>query len=209
MKTLVKNSAINNRLDNLSKSQLRTAILKKRDGLSQSEYRSYSSRISDSLTTWDIYKECEELLVYVSFRSEVDTYGIISDALNQNKKVYCPKVFGDDMLFYQISSIDELKSGYMGICEPVEGLPNFDYSCCKSLVIMPGSVFDRYGNRIGYGKGYYDRFLSDCYKKGVKPVTAALAFSLQIIDEVPAEEHDFKTDYIFTEKEKIIIKAEV
>lgn len=204
MKTLGRNSAINSNKDIL-KSRLRKEILDKRDELSRSEHKHNSRIITDKLIAWEEYKECEELLVYVSFRSEVDTYGIISDALTRNKKVYCPKVVGDDMLFYQIKSMDELVPGYMGILEPADGLPQFGFSCSKSLVIMPGSVFDRCGNRIGYGKGYYDRFLSDCYIKGIKPVTAALAFDLQLVDAVPAQDHDFKTDYIFTERETIII----
>lgn len=205
MKILATNSAVSNSDNIISKNCLRKAILNKRDGLSENENEKLGRIITDSIIKSDFYKECEELLVYVSFKSEVDTYGIISDALARNKKVYCPKVFGDDMLFYQIKGIDELIPGFMGIREPVEGLPVYNYQGGSTLVIMPGSVFDRNGNRIGYGRGYYDRFLSECYCKGIKPVTAALAFDLQIVDTVPAEEHDFKVDYIFTEKETIMI----
>ena len=204
MRTLATNSAISNN-DIITKSCLRKAILNKRDVIPQNEHKKLSGMITDRLVKSDVYKECEELLVYVSFRSEADTYGIISDAFVRNKKVYCPKVVGDAMLFNQIKSLDELVPGYMGICEPVKGLPVFDYSYGKNLVIMPGSVFDRSGNRIGYGRGYYDKFLAECSGKGIKPVTAALAFELQIVDDVPAEKHDFKVDYIFTEKETIII----
>ena len=156
--------------------------------------------ITQNILDWDIYRECEALLTYVNFRSEVDTHEIIWDALLQHKKVYCPKVIGDDMLFYKINTLEDLKAGYMGIKEPKEGLEPFDYNDNNVLMIMPGSVFDKDGNRIGYGKGFYDRFLAECHRKGCVPVTAALGFSLQIVESIPAEEHDYKADYIFTEK---------
>ena len=205
MKTLVTNSVINNSEISIIKKSLRKAVLNKRDGISRDEHKKYSEIITERFISWDVYKECEELLVYVSFRSEVDTYGIISDALTENKKVYCPRVIGDNMLFYQIKSMEDLEQGYMGILEPETTLPLFECTDKKCLVIMPGSVFDRYGNRIGYGRGYYDRFLSDCYDKGIRSVKAALAFDIQMVYAVPAEEHDFKVNFIFTEKETIMI----
>lgn len=197
----MKNSEINKESKTLSKSELRKTILKMRDELSTEEHRELSEIIIDKIIDWDVYKDCESLLVYVSFRSEVNTYDVIRAALYTGKKVYCPKIYRDDMFFYQINSLDDLIPGYMGIMEPKEGLADFNNTGGKTLVLMPGSVFDKNGNRVGYGKGYYDRFLTDCRKKGVNLITSALAFSFQVVENIPAEEHDYKTDYIFTEKE--------
>ena len=201
LKTLVKNSEINKESKTLSKSELRKVILKKRDELSPEEHRELSEVIAGKIFNWDVYKESESILVYVSFRSEINTYDIIKNALNEGKKVYCPKINEDDMFFYQINSLNDLMPGYMGIMEPKEGLTALKDTACKTLVLMPGSVFDKKGNRVGYGKGYYDRFLSDCRKKGLNFITSALAFSFQIVENIPAEQHDYKADYIFTEKE--------
>lgn len=197
----MKNSETNNNKEVLSKVELRKRILKKRDELSSKEHNDFSKIITDRIIEWDKYVECESLLVYVSYRSEVNTYGIIHDALVNGKKVYCPKVNGEDMLFFRIKSLDDLTSGYMGIMEPKEGLSDFNNTEGKSLILMPGSVFDKNGNRVGYGKGYYDRFLSHCQKKGINLITSALAFSFQVVENIPAEEHDYKADFIFTEKE--------
>lgn len=205
LKTLEKNLEINKDNIYISKKELRKSILQIRDGLSLDERTSYSKIISDKILEWNVYRECEALLIYVNFRSEADTHEIIKNALMQHKKVYCPKVIGDDMLFYQISSLNDLESGYMGIKEPVEGLDIFDYKGDNILMIMPGSVFDKAGNRIGYGKGYYDRFLAECHRRECRPVTTAIAFSVQMVENIPTESHDYKTDYIFNEKETIKI----
>lgn len=184
-----------------SKNELRKLILQKRDGLTIEEHKKLSSMILTGIMDWNRYKNCDSMLIYVSFRSEADTYELINNALCLGKKVYCPKVSGDDMIFYRIDSTDDLVEGYMGIMEPRGGLTAFDKTEGDILVIMPGSVFDTNGNRIGYGKGFYDRFLAECQQKGIKLTTAALAFSLQVVDNIKTEEHDYKVDYIITEKE--------
>lgn len=184
-----------------SKNELRKIILQKRDGLTIEEHKKLSSMILTGIMDWNRYKNCDSMLIYVSFRSEADTYELINNALCLGKKVYCPKVSGDDMIFYRIDSTDDLVEGYMGIMEPRGGLTAFDKTEGDILVIMPGSVFDINGNRIGYGKGFYDRFLAECQQKGIKLTTVALAFSLQVVDNIKTEEHDYKVDYIITEKE--------
>ncbi len=203
MKIWVKSMEIKRGINQTDKKELRKKILELRDGLSAQLHSGFSSKIKENIISWDIYKECKVLLVFVSYKSEADTLGIISDALNRKKKVYCPKVFGNDMLFYEIGTVEELKKGYMGILEPDEGLPRFDFTGKNILMLMPGSVFDKDGNRIGYGKGYYDRFLMTCEDKGLVITTAGIAFSLQIVEEVPTQPHDYKVDYICTENEII------
>lgn len=187
----------------LIKKELRNNILKKRNALSEEEYIKSSKVIGQKIKEWSVYKECTTLLTYVNFKSEVITSDIIESALKSDKKVYCPKVNRDDMFFYQINSLADLTSGYMGIMEPDDGQEAFDGILGKILILIPGSVFDKTGNRIGYGKGFYDRFLADCQNKGLETVKTALAFSCQIVEDIPAFLHDYKMDYIITEKEII------
>ena len=98
------------------------------------------------------------------------------------------------MKFYQITSYDDLEAGYFGILEPKEECKEVNVSE-NSIVIMPGVAFDRKGNRIGYGKGYYDKYFSrypEVYK-------IAIAFSMQIVDEIPADEFDIKANCVVTD----------
>jgi len=118
----------------------------------------------------DIVKRCSTILIYVSFKDEVDTLKLIKFFL-QNKRVAVPKIENNNMNFYYIKSLEELKSGYFGILEPVSNVLVTDFSNC--VCITPGICFDLNGNRIGYGKGFYDKFFNEvdiykiglCYKK--------------------------------------------
>ena len=183
------------------KKELRKEILKKRDGLSLNEREKFSSIIRNKICSWKVYQECECLLCFVSLGSEVSTHRLIEDALNDGKEVYCPKVYDKEMSFLKISSMEDLLPGYYGILEPKDELPLFRNYNSKVLLIMPGSVFDRKKNRIGYGKGFYDRFLEENVPKIKELTTAALAFSLQIVDAIPVEKHDYTPEYLFTESE--------
>ena len=120
------------------------------------------------------------------------------------KKVYCPKVIANGaesvMEFFQILSKDDLKEGYKGIKEPdaIEDR-KFILSSQKAILIMPGAVFDKSGHRIGYGKGFYDRFLHG--KENFFESKIALAYDFQVQEEIPFESHDVCADIIITEKD--------
>lgn len=189
----------------MTKSEIRKEIIKKRDSLSEEEQRTKSRLIFESLVQMDEYKEAAEVLVYASLGSEVRTDDIILDCLAGGKKVYCPKVTdrkNGQMLFVRISSIDELKEGFAGIREPeiIENSEIFrgiaDFNDHHVLVLVPGVAFDYSRNRIGYNGGFYDRFL----EKNKEVKTIALAYDLQVVDfEIPSEEHDIKPDKMITE----------
>ena len=110
------------------------------------------------------------------------------------KKVAAPKVVGEDMIFYQISQPEDLEPGYFGIREPKTSLPVADGE--DGLMIMPGVAFDNQRHRVGYGGGFYDRYLS----KHTSHFTAALAFEFQMMEEVPTEPTDLLPDVVITEK---------
>lgn len=163
------------------------------------KYRSIrkSININNELIQANLYKlfndlEFDKILIYVSNKEEVDTYGIIDECFKLNKKVYVPKCIDNSMSFYQINSINDLELGSFNIYEPITNikLDNFDNSIC----IVPGIVFDNKGNRIGYGKGYYDRFLVNYHFPKI-----GLTVNELLIYNVYPDKYDIKVDYIVTE----------
>ena len=138
---------------------------------------------------------------FVSFGGEVNTHQIINRAISDGKIICVPKIQSKitGIEIFKINSLAELKSGYYGILEPLEKCPKVD-SKNIDLIIMPGVAFDRQGGRIGYGAGFYDRFLSEMNRKVNK---IALAYNLQVLDEVPVTELDVLIDGIITEEEII------
>ena len=148
------------------------------------------------------YRDAPVVLAYVDCKHEVGTSAIIEAALRDGKRVAVPKVAGKVMNFFYISSLEnDLEDGYYGIREPVEGLAPADGDADTegSIIIMPGVAFDESRHRVGYGGGFYDRYLEA--HKTLK--TVALAFEFQIRDEVPFEEFDILPEKIVTEKRVI------
>lgn len=181
------------------KRTIRKEILKLRNSLSEEMRAYYSSIISGKINKLPEYNHFQDILIYASYQSEVITDDIINDALKKGKNVYLPRVEGEDMSFYMIGSRDELISGSYGIREP-EPDENKRFYKEEALMIMPLSVFDRQGNRLGYGKGFYDRFLS--IHKGIYKI--GIAYHIQEHEIVP-EKTDIKMDMIETDKESIVL----
>ena len=132
-------------------------------------------------------------MIFASYGSEIDTSEIISEALRTGKRVYLPRVEGLEMQFYRIYSLEELTEGYRGIPEPDGTSERYLYSeneADHTLMIMPGVAFDPYRHRIGYGKGFYDRFLEG--KEALSLRTIAVGFWCQMVEEIPQEEKDIR-----------------
>ena len=185
--------------------------------------REHSDKILKKVYDLEAYKNADVILSYVDYQSEVITSPLIEKAIIDGKKVFCPKVSGNDMDFYRIKGLEELKEGYKGIREPVSrekfpielksldtmNNPRSQYSLStnllndviRPLVIMPGVVFDRNGQRIGYGKGFYDRFLTQMSENKLGLYTIGLCYECQLVDEVPYEMHDISLDMIVTEND--------
>lgn len=190
------------------KKRLREKLLKKRDAISPDQKALKEDSIGKRLFALDVFKEARSVLLYVSFRSEVDTTGFLQPILDLGKTLVVPSVDSRHKLLklYKINNLSELVPGYMGILEPGitedrgVNLKNID------LVVIPGTGFDLSGNRLGYGGGYYDRLLSYESRKLAKVEhipTVALAFEEQIGEEIPAEPHDIKVDIIVTDERVI------
>ena len=176
-----------------SKKDIRKCVLEKRNCISKQEWEEKSRLICEKVVTHPFFLDSNVICCYVDYRNEVRTREIIETAWEQGKKVAVPKVFGDDMEFHYIQSFEDLKEGYRGIPEPKQTNLAHDE---HALVIMPGTAFDKTCNRIGYGKGYYDKYLHahPNYK------TLALAFELQMVEKIPAEKYDICPDMIITEE---------
>lgn len=182
-----------------TKRKIRRDILTKRDQLSKTEWEKFSAAIFQHLVLLPEYHTANVLLGFVSYQSEVNTIPILTKAFADGKKVAVPKVFESDLKFYEIQSLQDLTEGYKGILEPCEQYCKQIIDFSKGLMLMPGVVFDEKGNRIGYGKGFYDRFLA---KEDFKGLKVALSFELQVVsqDTFEVEETDQRPDILITEK---------
>ncbi|MGN0395468.1 MAG: 5-formyltetrahydrofolate cyclo-ligase [Coprococcus sp.] len=178
---------------NYKKSDIRRCSKSARNNLTAEERNEKSQIITDNLISTEVYKQNSNILIYISANNEVDTTGIFYKALSDGKNVYCPKVYGKNMDFIQINSYDELTKGSFGIFEPVSD--NISY-IEEGLIIMPGVAFDRYRNRLGYGGGFYDRYMA----KHKQLASCAICFECQIVDTIPSETHDIKPDMLITEE---------
>ncbi len=185
----------------MDRDRLRKDMLEKRNAMDPGKRAEDSRRIFARLKELPVYEDASSVFFYHSFGSEVETQSMIEQALRKGKAVALPKVKDSaTMLFYYVEGLGECQSGAFGVPEPPEGsLPAFSE---PDLVIVPGLVFDREGNRLGYGKGYYDRFFKTL-PFGVPK--AALAFDEQLVATVLKEEYDVSMDFIITPTEVITV----
>ena len=186
-----------------SKSEIRKNILYKRNSLSEYEIINNSKIISDRFISTKEYKNSKSIGAYYPTGSEVKTFDIIKHSIERKKEVGLPRVINSTKIeFFKImeDSFEKIKftKGKYGIFENSTSNINMEK---MDLLIIPGLVFDLQGNRLGYGKGYYDRFLS---LRKVKYIIA-LAYETQVVNEIPNNEHDIPVDVIITEKRIINI----
>jgi 5-formyltetrahydrofolate cyclo-ligase len=185
------------------KASLRKEQLQRRNSIPPEVRKVKNSAILTNLESLDEIRNAGTVLLFASFRSEVDMTGMISSALSSSKRVILPKVDAGTgtLQLFEISSPDELAPGYMGIPEPPGTADRniFDINDIDAAII-PGACFDEKGNRVGYGGGYYDRLLSGLQKS--IPVIAP-AYEEQIVDAVPAEPHDIRVGIIVTDRRVI------
>ena len=180
--------------------ELRQTILGARDGLSDKDRQAKSISVMQNFWTLPGMQHWSTLFIYVNFRSEVETLELIKNCINQDIRVAVPLVDASavHMLPFLIKDPEhDLVPGYYNIPEP-------DPKNCLRLepgeidaAVIPGSVFDIHGGRLGYGGGYYDRFLLTDAPQAKR---IGLAFELQVVDKVPLEPHDQPLDILITEK---------
>jgi 5-formyltetrahydrofolate cyclo-ligase len=185
------------------KSSIRKELLKKRDDIPPEVRMAKNRLIQANLGSLSEVKSACTIFLYASFRSEVDTFQLISNALSSGKRVILPKVDATNKMLqlYEIKSLEELAPGYMGIPElPGTAATKLNDVSDIDAVIIPGACYDEKGNRVGYGGGYYDRLLSGLLK--TVPIVAP-AYEEQIVESIPAEPHDIKVSVIVTDRRVI------
>jgi len=176
------------------KEKIRRRILKLRDALSTKEREEKSRQIKGELFALFDFKAAKTIFFYAAKGNEVETKGMIEESLSSGKKVGLPIVKGKEIFFSQIFNYGKLLPSTFGILEPEEEHPiSLDR---VDLIIVPGIVFDRQGNRIGFGRGFYDRFL----KKVPRVFKIGLAFEIQIVEKIPQASNDIPVDKIITER---------
>ncbi|MCC8127828.1 MAG: 5-formyltetrahydrofolate cyclo-ligase [Clostridiales bacterium] len=180
-----------------AKKDLRRQMKVQRAALLAEQKELWDRQIYDNVCSLDLVSKSRIVYCYLSFGSEIDTSGLVRTFLDSSKTVAVPRVTGREIHFYQIGALSDVSPGYRGILEPVETCPPAENP--DALVILPGLAFTRAGDRLGYGGGYYDRFLAG---EPDHP-TLALAYPFQILDSSPREADDRRADWIMTPDELI------
>ncbi len=178
------------------KIELRRVCRQARTELINNGKKELDKILAERFLSLNEYKDCKTLFAYVSTEFEVDTSFIISSALNDGKRVAVPKCtdeFGN-MDFYYITSIDCLKKGAYSIMEPDETLCTKVSDFSDGLCLVPGLCFENQGYRLGYGKGYYDRFLEHFFGTSV-----GLCYSSLVQSRIPVDVYDKNVDILITE----------
>lgn len=187
---------------------LRKEILSIRKNMTSVLVDKYSDIICEKLIKTDIYNQSKNICIYMPIQNEVDLTHIIKDAWSKNKRVYLPRIInapGDvlyskedkRMDFFLYTKDTSFITGAYNILEPEND--EMLLSTADALIVMPGAVFSRDRKRIGYGGGYYDRYLAshpECH-------TIAVAYSFQVLDDIPCNDYDIKPQLIITEAYEI------
>lgn len=185
------------------KKQLRSELKQLRSLLTQSKRREMSQQISRFLHEIDEFNQAKNIFCYISYLSEVDTNSLIDDFIRQNLVLAVPKIVGKtEMIAVSLSNRSDLERDKMGILTPKSNQINpgpFD------IAITPGLGFTENGERLGYGRGYYDRWFSN---NDVK-LKIGIAFETQIVDTLPLEETDIPLDILVTEKRIIDLRKDI
>ncbi|MDJ1475757.1 5-formyltetrahydrofolate cyclo-ligase [Bacillus sp. LS15-K4] len=179
------------------KVRLRKQIIEHMNSLSEERYTTLSEQIAFSLYAQKEWAEAKTIGITLSMENEVNTYSIIEKAWEEGKKVVVPKCNKGTrtMSFRQISNFDQLEIVYMNLREPIPARTEEVNADDIDLQIVPGVAYTERGERIGYGGGYYDRYL--VHYKGK---TLSLAYSFQIVEHIPLEPFDKNVEKIITEK---------
>lgn len=174
----------------MDKTALRKEIREKKRAMTQKQIEQASHALAQQFFATSYYREAKTLYGYLPYNQEVRTEPILLQALKDGKKVAVPKVYGDTMRFIYLEDLNGIEKGYAGIPEPVADEPVAADE--TALVLMPGLAFDKEGHRIGYGGGFYDKFLS---AEPTHP-TVALCYDFQMRPNLETEEFDVPVDLV-------------
>lgn len=174
----------------MDKQALRKAIREKKRAMTEEQICEASLRLGELFIRSEMYQQAKTLYGYLPYNQEVRTTAMLQQALSDGKRVAVPKIYGDEMKFIFLDDLSQVEKGYSGIPEPIKDGPVADDP--TALVLMPGLAFDAQGHRVGYGGGFYDRFL----EKEPNHPTIALCYEFQMLPELPVQEYDVPVDCV-------------
>ena len=174
----------------MDKLQLRRAIRERKRAMTEEEIVSRSEKLAALFLASEAYKNAGTIYGYLPYNQEVRTVPMLQQALKDGKKVAVPKCYGDQMEFIYLEDLTQVEKGYADIPEPIADGPIARDK--TALVLMPGLAFDPQGHRIGYGGGFYDKYLS------AEPghPTLALCYEFQMLPHLETEDHDIPVDTV-------------
>lgn len=174
----------------MDKKELRRIIREKKRAMTVEAIEAASCRLGQLFAETEEYKNAKTIYGYLPYNQEVRTIPMLQKALEDGKKVAVPKVYGDDMKFIYMDDLSAVSEGYAGIPEPTADGPVAEDK--TALVLMPGMAFTKNGDRMGYGGGFYDKFLAS---EPDHP-TVALCYDFQMVEELPTAEYDIPVDKV-------------
>ena len=174
----------------MDKTALRREIREKKRAMTAEEIRCRSEKLGELFLATQAYKEAKAIYGYLPYNQEVCTVPMLEQALQDGKRVAVPKIYGDTMRFIWLDDLNKVEKSSKGIPEPIADEPTADDE--TALVLMPGMAFDAEGHRIGYGGGFYDKFLA------AEPdhPTVALCYAFQMVEDLPTEDYDIPVDCV-------------
>lgn len=174
----------------MDKAVLRKQIRLQKQAMTPEQIEAASRCLAEKFFATEYYQNAKTLYGYLPYNQEVRTVPILEQALRDGKRVAVPKVYGEEMRFIYLDDLSAVEKGYAGIPEPVADSPVADDP--YALVLMPGLAFDPFGHRIGYGGGFYDRFL----EAEPEHPTVALCYDFQMFDALQTQDHDIPVDCV-------------
>ncbi len=174
----------------MNKQELRRRIREQKRAMTAEQIEEKSARLGEYFASSELYRQARTIYGYMPYNQEVRTVPMLERALREGKRVAIPKCYGDEMRFIYIDDLTKVEKGYANIPEPIADEPIADDE--TALVLMPGLAFDPQGHRIGYGGGFYDRFLA----KEPNHPTLALCYDFQMLEQLETEEFDIPVDAV-------------
>ena len=174
----------------MDKKELRAAIRARKRAMTETEIVAASTRLAEQFFETEQYKTARTLYGYLPYNQEVRTVPILERAIRDGKQVAVPKIYGDEMRFLVLTDLSQVVKSEKGIPEPVADEPVA--ADPTALVLMPGLAFTENGDRMGYGGGYYDKFLA----QEPEHPTVALCYDFQMVESLPKEDYDIPVDLV-------------
>ena len=174
----------------MDKKELRKQIRELKRAMTEEQIVSSSQRLGELFLASEFYKNAKTIYGYLPYNQEVRTVPMLEQAIKDGKRVAVPKCYGDEMRFIYMDDLTQVENGYANIPEPIADGPVADDK--TALVLMPGMAFTKNGDRMGYGGGFYDKFLA------AEPdhPTLALCYAFQMVEDLPTEDYDIPVDCV-------------